>query len=179
LKSTGAYENTLLFYFSDNGGAKKIHANNLPLRDYKQSTYEGGIRVPFIVSWPGVIQPGVKDEAVISLDILPTILEAIGKELPGDRVFDGKSMMPIFEGDLKAPLHDQLVWDGDEGRWAIRQGDHKLVMNRHGNIELYNLNEDIGESKNIIDTYPAIAQKLEASYNAWRSDMAEPMQRKK
>jgi arylsulfatase A-like enzyme len=177
LKSTGAYENTLLFYFSDNGGAAKIHANNSPLRDYKQSTYEGGVRVPFIVSWPGVTQPGVADEPVISLDILPTILEAIGKELPGDRVFDGKSMMPIFEGDLEAPLHDQLVWDGDEGRWAIRQGDHKLVMNRQGNIELYNLNEDVSESKNIKDTYFAIANKLEASYNAWRSEMGEPMQR--
>lgn len=177
LKSSGVYENTLLFYFSDNGGAKKIHANNAPLRDYKQSTYEGGIRVPFVVSWPGKIQPGIEDEPVISLDILPTIMDAIGKELPGDRVFDGRSMMPIFQGDLVEPLHDQLYWDGDEGRWAIREGDYKLVKSRRGNIELYNLKDDIGESNNIKGSNPSIAQQLEDKYNNWRKEMGQPMQR--
>ena len=178
LKETDSYENTLLFYFSDNGGAKKIHANNKPLRDYKQSTYEGGIRVPFIVSWPKSIKPQIIDEPVISLDILPTILDAIDKDLPGDRIFDGKSMMPIFQGTLEHPLHNELVWDGDEGRWAIREGNYKLVMSRSGDIELYDLLDDIGESTNIKSIQPSIARKLENKYHKWRSQMAEPMNRK-
>ena len=177
LKSTGEYENTLLFYFSDNGGAKKIQANNSPLRDYKQSTYEGGIRVPFIVSWPNVIKSGMEDEPVISLDILPTILDAIGKKLPEDRVFDGRSMMPLFRGELERPLHDHMVWDGNESRWAIRQGDYKLVKNRTGDIELYNLQNDISESNDLQDANPSIAQQMEMQYNQWRSEMGKPLQR--
>jgi len=179
LKSTGEYENTLLFYFSDNGGAKKIHANNSPLRDYKQSTYEGGVRVPFFVSWPNVIKPGSEQEPVISLDILPTILDAIGKKPPQKLVLDGRSMMPIFQSNLQKPLHDQLYWDGNEDKWAVREGDFKLVKNRSGAIELYDLSNDIGESQNIKDTNPAMAENLEAKYLQWRNEMAKPMQRRK
>lgn len=175
LKETGQYENTIIFYFSDNGGAAKINANNAPLRDFKQSTYEGGIRVPFIISWPKTISPGKSDEPVISLDILPTILDVIGKELPKDRSFDGRSIVPVIEGTLDKPLHDQLVWDGDEDKWAIRQGDFKLVKNKQGNVELYNLKEDIGESNNIISSNASIAEKLQADYDKWRSEMGTPM----
>lgn len=175
LKETGQYENTIIFYFSDNGGAAKINANNAPLRDFKQSTYEGGIRVPFIISWPKTINPGKSDEPVISLDILPTILEVIGKELPKDRLFDGKSIVPVINGTLNEPLHDQLVWDGDEDKWAIRQGDFKLVKNKQGDIELYNLKDDISESNNIISSNASIAEKLQADYDKWRSEMGTPM----
>jgi arylsulfatase A-like enzyme len=175
LKETGQYENTIIFYFSDNGGAGKIHANNAPLRDFKQSTYEGGIRVPFIISWPKTISPGKSDEPVISLDILPTIFDMIGKELPEDRTFDGKSILPVIEGTLDEPLHDQLVWDGDEDKWAIRQGDYKLVKNKQGDVELYNLKNDIGESNNIISSNASIAEKLQADYDKWRSEMGTPM----
>jgi arylsulfatase A-like enzyme len=175
LKETGQYENTIIFYFSDNGGAGKIHANNAPLRDFKQSTYEGGIRVPFIISWSKTISPGKSDEPVISLDILPTIFDMIGKELPEDRTFDGKSILPVIEGTLDEPLHDQLVWDGDEDKWAIRQGDYKLVKNKQGDVELYNLKNDIGESNNIISSNASIAEKLQADYDKWRSEMGTPM----
>ncbi|MFY0653459.1 MAG: sulfatase-like hydrolase/transferase [Cyclobacteriaceae bacterium] len=179
LKETGQYENTIIFYFSDNGGAAKIHANNAPLRDFKQSTYEGGVRVPFIISWPKNISSGKSDEPVISLDILPTILEVIGKDLPKDRVFDGKSILPVIEGTIDGSLHDQLVWDGDEDKWAIRQGDFKLVKNKKGDIELYNLKNDIGESNNIISSNATIAKKLQADYDKWRSEMGTPMGKKR
>ena len=175
LKETEQYENTVIFYFSDNGGASKISANNAPLRGFKQSTYEGGIRVPFIVSWPKNINPGKSDEPVISLDILPTIFELIGKELPNNRIFDGRSIVPVIEGTLEEPLHDQLIWDGDEDKWAIRQGDYKLVKNKQGEIELYNLKNDIGESNNIITSNASIAEKLQADYDKWRNEMATPM----
>jgi len=175
LKETGQYENTLIFYFSDNGGASKINANNAPLRDYKQSTYEGGIRVPFIISWPQHINPGKSDEPVISLDILPTIFEVIGKELPNDRIFDGRSIVPVIDGTLEGPLHDQLVWDGNQDKWAIREGDFKLVKNKNGDIELYNLKNDIGESNNIISLNMSIAEKLQSDYDKWRNEMGTPM----
>ena len=175
LKETGQYDNTLIIYFSDNGGAAKISANNAPLRDYKQSTYEGGIRVPFVISWPQRIKPGQSDEPVISLDILPTIFEAIEKPLPKDRVIDGKSLIPVINGTLQEPLHKQMFWDGDEDKWAVREGNFKLVKNKRGDIELYNLKDDIGESKNIVSSNPEIAKRLESDYNKWRSKMATPM----
>ncbi len=175
LKETGQYENTLLIYFSDNGGAKKISANNAPLRDYKQSTYEGGIRVPFIISWPAQINPGSSDEPVISLDILPTVFEAIGKALPKDRIFDGKSIIPVLNGTQQGPLHEQLFWDGDEGKWSVREGNFKLVHTKNGAIELYNIKEDIGESENIISSNQAIADRLQSAYNKWRGEMGTPM----
>jgi arylsulfatase A-like enzyme len=177
LKETGEYENTLLIYFSDNGGAAKISANNTPLRDFKQSTYEGGVRVPFIISWPGKINPGTSDEPVISLDVLPTVFEAIGKSLPKDRVFDGKRIIPVINGTLEGPLHEQLFWDGNEDKWAVREGNFKLVKNNKGAIELYNLKEDIGESKNIASSNPEIVKRLESDYNKWRSEMATPMKK--
>lgn len=175
LKETGQYENTLLIYFSDNGGAAKISANNAPLRDYKQSTYEGGIRVPFIISWPEQISPGESEEPVISLDILPTIFEAIGKPLPTDRILDGKSLIPVLRGTQDGPLHNQLFWDGDEGKWSVREGDFKLVHTKSGALELYNLKADIGESENIISSNQVIAGRLESAYNKWRGEMGKPM----
>ena len=177
LKETGQYENTLIVYFSDNGGAAKIHANNTPLRDFKQSTYEGGVRVPFIISWPGQINAGKSDEPVISLDVLPTVLDAIGKKLPSDRVLDGKSIMPTLRGTQKGPLHKQLFWDGNEGKWAVREGDYKLVKPRKGGVELYNLKEDIGESNNLVSEKPDLAKHLEASYMKWRKEMGKPMKK--
>ncbi|GAG52875.1 unnamed protein product, partial [marine sediment metagenome] len=97
LKRTGADENTLIIFFSDNGGAKKNFANNGVLRDYKQTVYEGGIRVPFIVSWPAKLpKAAVCDEPVISLDVMPTILSAVGASLPTDRIYDGKNMLPVL-----------------------------------------------------------------------------------
>ena len=99
LKRTGADDNTLIIFFSDNGGAKKNFANNGALRDFKQSVYEGGIRVPFIVRWPGRLPKGaVCSEPVISLDAMPTICAAAGAELPDDRIYDGRNMLPTLRG---------------------------------------------------------------------------------
>ena len=112
---------------------------------------------------------------MISLDILPTVFEAIGKPLPKDRIIDGKSIIPVLAGTQQGPLHNQLFWDGDEGKWSVREGDFKLVHPKNGAIELYNLKKDIGESKNIISSNKEIAKRLESAYNKWREEMAEPM----
>ena len=101
--------------------------------------------------------------------------EAIGISLPNDRVFDGKSIMPVLNGTQQGALHDQLFWDGNEGKWSVREGDFKLVHPKKGPVELYNLKEDIGESNNIISSNPEVAKRLEAAYTSWRNEMGTPM----
>ncbi len=172
LKRTGADNNTLLIFFSDNGGARKNFANNGILRDYKHSVYEGGIRVPFIVRWPGKLPKGtVCDEPVISLDILPTIYAAVGVKLPGDRVYDGKDMLPVLRGQTKEALHKTLFWYDGADQWAVRQGKWKLLFNK-GSLELYNLQEDIGEKNNLVKQNPQIVKHLQGAYTAWKDQMA-------
>lgn len=174
LKNEGVYENTLIVYFSDNGGAKKVEANNLPLRDYKQSVYEGGLRVPFVISWPDKFKPSISDEPVISIDVMPTICAALGINLPSDRIYDGKNIIPVIEGTLKEPLHKELFWDGNENRWAIRKGNMKLVSVK-GSYELYDLEADIGETNDMASKYPEKVTSLKKKYQNWRSEMGTPM----
>jgi arylsulfatase A-like enzyme len=174
LKDEGVYENTIIIYLSDNGGSKKVEANNLPLRDFKQSVYEGGLRVPFVISWPKKWKHSVSDEPVISFDIMPTVCEVLKIDLPKDRVYDGKSILPAIEGKLKEPLHKELFWDGNDNRWAVRQGNWKLVSVK-GSSELYDLKADIGEKNNLASTYPEKVSFMKKKYENWRNEMGTPM----
>ncbi len=173
LKRTGAYDNTLIIFFSDNGGARKNFANNGALRDFKQSVYEGGIRVPFIVRWPGKLPKGaVCDEPVISFDAMPTICAAAGIKLPDDRVYDGKDMLPVLRGRTKGPLHKNLFWDDGVKQWAVREGKWKLLFNREGSLELYDLKADISETNNLAKQRQEIVKRLQKTYADWRNQMA-------
>ncbi len=179
LKRTGADDNTLIIFFSDNGGAKKNFSNNGILRDYKQSVYEGGIRVPFIVRWPSKLpRAAVCDEPVISLDIMPTILSAVGAALPGDRVYDGKDMLPVLRRETKQPLHKALFFCDGSDQWAVRAGKWKLLY-RKGSLELYNLDIDISEKNNLASEQPNMLRQLKALYDQWRAQMREPISRPK
>jgi len=172
LKRTGADANTLIFYFSDNGGARRNCSNNGILRDYKHSVYEGGLRVPFIVSWPGKLPGGkVCTEPVICLDIMPTVCAAAGIKLPGNRVYDGKNMLPLINGTNKAPLHEALFWDGAAGKWAVRVGQWKLLKEK-GDPELYDLQADVGEKENLAADNPETVDRLQKTYLKWKSEMA-------
>jgi len=175
LKEAGVYENTIIFYFSDNGGSKATSANNLPLRDFKQSVYEGGLRVPFVMSWPGKLKPSVCTEPVISLDIMPTICAVLDIKLPTDRIYDGKNMLPAIEGKLKQPLHEELYWDGSENRWAVREGKWKLVFDKKAQLELYDLETDMSESKDLAAQNPEKTNELKLKYDKWRAEMKSPM----
>jgi len=175
LKEVGIYENTIIFYFSDNGGAKVTKAINTPLRDFKHSVYEGGIRVPFLISWPGHLKPGTTDEPVISLDIMPTILAVLGIDPPSDRVYDGRNILPVIQGKQKGPLHEKLFWDGNDGIWAVREGNWKLIQNKDGNLELYDLKSDISEITDISMQNPQIVAGLKNDFVEWRSSMGTPM----
>lgn len=175
LKDEGVWDNTLLFFFTDNGGAKNMEANNAPLRGWKGTTWEGGIRTPFIVSWPGRFKGGrALDTPVISLDVLPTTLDAIGVSRPTDTPFDGKSLLPLLEGKAKTIKRNLFFSSGGaEGEWAVRSGDWKLVALRDQR-ELFHLAEDPSEEKDLKDKYPKKVAELTKLYDAWLDEMAEP-----
>lgn len=175
LKEEGVYDNTLIFFLSDNGGATASVADNLPLNGAKHTVYEGGFRVPFIVSWPNKFEHSINNEPVISIDIMPTICAALEIELPKDVIYDGRNMLSVIHRDLKKPLHEQLFFDGNDGSWAIREGDWKLLYSKAKSLELYNLKDDYVEQNNILDKHPEKVADLQAKYSVWRSEMGEPM----
>ena len=175
LKAEGLFDNTLLFFLTDNGGSKAMHANNAPLRGYKQQDYEGGIRVPFIVSWPAKLKGGTTcDVPLMSIDILPTALAAAGAEMIGKLPLDGRNLLPALAGKADR-IHEQLYWSsaGGKGAWAIRSGKWKLVGLKD-KLELFDLEEDKGESNDLSGKNPAQVGKLKTLHDAWLDKMAEP-----
>jgi len=179
LKDEGVYDNTLIFFFSDNGGAKNNRSVNLPLRDFKHSVYEGGLKVPFIISWPEKLMPETSDEPVISIDILPTICDALDISLPENRIYDGKSILSEIHKKIEGPLHERLYFDGNDNTWAVREGKWKLVYSKKGNLELYNLEDDALEKHNLAEEYPDKVSDLKVKYTSWRNEMGTPMGKKK
>jgi arylsulfatase A-like enzyme len=179
INKTGADENTLIIFFSDNGGARKNLANNGALRDYKHSVYEGGIRVPFIVRWPQMLPKGkVCDEPVISLDVMPTICAAVGVKLPDDRVYDGRNMLPVLRRESKEPLHEALFWYDGSDQWAVRAGKWKLLSQK-GSLELYDLKTDMSEKNDLSKENPQIVRRLQQTYTAWKNQMAPQITRQR
>jgi arylsulfatase A-like enzyme len=181
-------EDTLVFFISDNGGptmptTTTNASRNEPLRGSKRTTLEGGIRVPFFVTWPGRLPAGIiYDHPVIQLDILPTALAAAGIETPSDAEIEGVDLLPYLRGQKKAKPHDALYWRFGE-QMAIRQGDWKLVRydaavdgQRGATTEpkLYNLAADIGEENDLIVEEPQRAKALKASWDKWNESNVPP-----
>ena len=177
-------ERTLVIFTSDNGGTS-VATDNSPLRAHKGSNYEGGLRVPFIVRWPGRTKPGsVSDVPVISNDIYPTILAATGEHLRPNQHIDGESLVPVLtgSGDLD---RDALYWHyphynehpNSFPSGAIRAGDWKLIESfETGKLTLYNLAKDIGETTDLSEQEPARAAQLHDKLKAWRTAVgADPM----
>jgi arylsulfatase A-like enzyme len=173
LKEECLFDNTLLFFLTDNGGSKAMEANNAPLRGFKGSLEEGGIRTPFIVSWPEKFSGGRTVETpVISLDILPTTLDAIDS-LPVKNDFDGKSLLPLLTGATQT-LHDTLFWCKGAGEWAVRRGDWKLLHSGR-QAELYHLANDPAEQRNLANRKPDRVATLSSVYDIWIEQMADPI----
>ena len=178
LETQGLSDKTLVIFASDNGPQLNAdgYGSAAPLRDGKWSDFEGGIRVPCLMRWPGTIKAGSANHDIVGIiDMLPTFCEIIGKELPSDRIIDGKSILPYFRGErLDKPIHDRFIVPNS----TIRIGDWKLLMNdevpggglRKGKTNreaakagsLFNLKTDIGETTDLSDTHPEIASKLAA-----------------
>lgn len=170
LKENGQYENTLLIFTSDNGGELRAGGTVGKLRGNKQDTYEGGIRVPAIFVWPGKIQPGTQSELVAqSSDLLPTLCEAVGAD---SGTVDGKSILPTLLGRSQDLSARTLFWVRREGGapyfaqdyYAVRRGPWKLLHNTPFQpLELYNLQDDPQEQRNVIKDQPQIARELTAA----------------
>jgi arylsulfatase A-like enzyme len=176
LRREGLEENTLIFFLSDNGGpTPQTTSSNAPLRGYKGQVWEGGIRIPFMVQWKGKVPAGtVSSDPVISLDIVPTVLAAAGKPASPDDKFDGVDLLPHLSGEKSGLPHDVLYWRF-HAKQAIRSGDWKLVKEqRQGRWELYNLADDIGETKDLAERMPEKVKELERAWQAWNAQLQAP-----
>lgn len=175
LKKEGVWENTLLFFFSDNGGPLAQTADNTPLHGGKHSDYEGGVRVPFLVCWPAMLKPGESDAVVSSLDVLPTTLAAAGLPAPTDKKLDGMNILPVLRGETPAPARN-LYWSSgsEEGWWGIRSGDWKLVAQK-AKVELFDLSKDVSEKTDLAKTMPGKLAELTKLHDDWLAQMAKPV----
>jgi arylsulfatase A-like enzyme len=179
----GLRDNTVVVFFSDNGGYDKLQAQD-PLRGGKSMLYEGGIRVPFAVRWPGVVKPGTKtDEPVIGCDFLPTFADIAGVK-KFDHKIDGLSLVPLFKGKQKLD-RENLYWHyphyhrfNYKPSGAIREGDYKLIewyersmFNEDHPVSLFNIKKDISERHDLADEMPELAEKLWKKLKKWRKDV--------
>ncbi len=175
LHEHGLEQETLLFFISDNGGPTRDNtSSNLPLRGGKTTVYEGGIRVPFFVRWPGHVPAGATlDTPAIALDIFTTAVAAAGGVAAGDEKLDGKDLLPLLDGKQAGPLHETLYWRFGKS-WAIRQGDWKLLSQDGGTPELYQLSQDLGEKNNQASGEPQQVATLQQAWDAWNSQLQPP-----
>jgi arylsulfatase A-like enzyme len=192
LRSANLEEQTLIFFFSDNGGptmpGTTINgSSNAPLRGSKRQTWEGGIRVAFVVRWKGQLPEGrIDPRPITQLDVLPTALAAGGAPLPPEWKLDGVNLLPFLTGQQTGPPHAALFWRlGDN--LAIRKGDWKLVKTSEGPLraadstqndligaELYNLATDISETHNLAAEHPEKLQELGEAWRSWNKELAKP-----
>ena len=172
LRETKLEENTLIFFISDNGGPPVNGSNNGELRGFKAQTFEGGVRVPYLVQWKGKLPAGKKyDQPVIQLDIAPTALAAAG--VSSDAKFDGVNLLPHLQDEKKSPPHERLYWRFGQ-QMAIRQGNYKLVQGPMGAKGLYDLAADIGESKDLTSDRPELAKEMQAAWEEWNKQLEKP-----
>lgn len=173
LKEKGLYDNTLIVFASDNGphlegGADPDFFNSNGIyRGYKRDLYEGGIRVPLIMSWPGKIQSNTQTDFMCSFwDMMPTFREIISPKSKSGNQEDGVSLVPLITGKKGQKEHEYLYFEFQEmnGRQAVRKGDWKLmhmnIRGKHPYYELYNLASDPSERHNVIEEYPEVTQEL-------------------
>lgn len=172
---------------SDNGGLSTIpHEGptcNLPLRTGKGWLYEGGIREPMLVKWPGVVKPGSECHVpAVSTDFYPTIVEMADLPPKPEQYVDGVSLVPLLDG-TGTPKREALYWhyphyhgSGNRPSGAIRAGDYKLIeWYEDGKVELYNLQEDLGERNDLAATMPGKADELKRMLHVWRAEVGAKM----
>jgi len=191
LESRGIADETIVIFTSDNGGLTQrygTHDNfteNRPLRLGKGSAYEGGVRVPAIVRWPGNVAPGsVSDEPILTTDIYPTALDvsSISGDPTHNASMDGRSIKPLLQNP-DAPLNRDLFWHfphyhagGHSPYSAIRSGNWRLIeFHEDDSLELYNLANDLDESKNLASKRPNITKRLLQKLRDWRRDVGAQM----
>lgn len=176
LKDLGLDDKTLVFFASDNGptseggGKAEFFHSSGPLRGMKRDMYEGGIRVPMIARWPGRIKAGVVSRQVWAMwDFLPTAAELAGARVPAN--IDGISMVNVLLGKPQKD-HEHLYWEFHERGFsqAVRTGDWKAIRQNGGKLSLYNLKEDLGETRDLAEAHPDIVARIEAFLKTARTE---------
>lgn len=190
LEELNLLENTLIILISDNGGEPLTGANNLPLSGSKYTMHEGGIRVPFMMSWPKELPKGtLYQHRATAFDIVPTCLEAAGITIPDSLQLDGNSLIDPIKEDIPSANTKKPLFFQFGKQWAVIDQGWKLVyaedynppnrpitsqirLGAHSGQEaLYNLNKDVGERINLIDEEPAKAEELKTKFDAWMKKM--------
>ncbi|MBN8457075.1 MAG: sulfatase-like hydrolase/transferase [Verrucomicrobia bacterium] len=192
IAESGQESRTLVMFISDNGGpvmqGTTINAScNAPLRGSKRTTLEGGIRVPFVISWPGRLKPAIYQQPAIQLDLTATALAAAGVPAKPESKPDGVDLLPYLNGEKSGPPHESLCWRFGP-QMAVRVGDFKLVRydpnadspttgkaRKATPPRLYNLREDLGESKDLSATMPEKVNELQAVWDAWNTQNTPPL----
>lgn len=190
VESLGLRDNTLIVYQSDHGHSVEERTfggggNPGPYRGCKASLFEGGIRVPAVVSWPGAIPAGeTRDQAVFGCDWLPTIADYVGCA-PGEAALDGMNIRSVIESADQHSPHEHLYWllgRGPTAQWAVRHGDWKLLGNAkdprqpdslgpQDQLFLVNLKEDVSESENLATIHPEKVTELQAIHSQYQADI--------
>jgi arylsulfatase A-like enzyme len=183
LEALGLDDNTIVFFMSDNGGLSTSEGSptsNLPLRGGKGWLYEGGIREPFLIRWPGVTQAGaVCETPVTSVDFYPTMLEMASLPPPAAQRLDGRSLAPLLRGQAAELDRDAIFWHyphySNQGGFpggAVRMGDWKLLERyEDGRVHLYNLREDVGEQTDLAAEQPERVGKMRSRLHGWYEEV--------
>ena len=184
LKEKGIYDNTIIYFLSDNGGRLRGDSDNGELRGKKGNLFEGGIRVPFAMQWPKEIKGGqVFDSPIISLDIFATLKELTSPEIKPKNELHGVNLIPFLKGHNKNDPHEFLFWRNNfmqndpklriEGS-AVRSGDFKFIKNKETDA-LYNLRDEISEQTNLKSEKNNIYDSLNLKFKKWSSTLMDPM----
>ncbi|MBS0207620.1 MAG: sulfatase-like hydrolase/transferase [Planctomycetes bacterium] len=177
LDRTGQRLNTIVIFCSDNGGHSPhpnhggykgtfpeltIASSNTPLRGFKTELYEGGIRSPTLVTWPEHLQPGTITEPMHCSDWFATLAALVGYEAPSDLRWDGANLWPVLSGEVKALAEPRTLYNAGVRyrEQCVRRGEWKLIVSAKGNVELFNLADDLSETKNVADQYPDVVSDL-------------------
>ncbi|WP_270530539.1 sulfatase-like hydrolase/transferase [Phocaeicola plebeius] len=174
LKKEGMYENTLIFFLSDNGGAHNNQSSNYPLKGFKGNKYEGGIRVPFFITMGGKYK-GTFDGLSSSLDIFSTSIAAAGIDKESlKNPIDGVDLIPYISGEMSGNPHDILFWRKEKSS-AVRMGDYKLISVEGLGQRLYNLNDNLGEDNDLRKINPELCKEMTDKYKEWEKGIITPM----
>ncbi|MEM6841325.1 MAG: sulfatase-like hydrolase/transferase [Bacteroidota bacterium] len=169
-------ENTIIIFLSDNGGRAE-HADNRPFRGHKGMLFEGGIRVPFLITWPAAIKQSAKyPKPIISLDIFPTVLAATQSTTSKNLQLDGTDLLPYLSGQSDEVPHKILFWRSVGGfEYAVREGNYKLYKSSYKDRKLlFDIEQDPYEHKDIAAKYPEVVKSLDNKYQEWNRAMMDP-----
>ena len=177
LEQKNIFENTIVFFFSDNGGVEWYNfSDNGPLRGIKGDFFEGGIRVPFAMQWPNKIEPGtIYDKPIIALDIFATVASAAKAEKYIKNEIDGVNLIPYLSGNKSGLPHEYLYWKNpDKDIDVIRDERYKYLRIKNDEY-IFDLKNDISEESNIIDLSKPIYDRLKSQFKLWEKDMIDPV----